>query len=64
MVQRWWGGLPRYGVGHGQLMEFADSDLAEVPRIAAAGAWHRGPGVPACIADAKAAAAAIISDLG
>lgn len=63
MVQRWWGGLPRYGVGHGQLMEFADADLAEVPRVAAAGAWHRGPGVPACIADAKAAAATIIADL-
>lgn len=63
VVQRWWGGLPRYGVGHDQLMDFADADLAEVPRIAAAGAWHRGPGIPACIADAKAAAASILADL-
>ncbi|MFD5867070.1 protoporphyrinogen oxidase [Corynebacterium sp. NPDC060344] len=63
VVQRWWGGIPRYGVGHGELMRFADADLDGVPRVAAAGAWHRGPGIPACIADAKAAAAKIINDL-
>lgn len=63
VVQRWWGGIPRYGVGHGDLMRFADAALDDVPRVAAAGAWHRGPGIPACIADAKAAAAKIINDL-
>ena len=44
-------------------MRFADAALDDVPRVAAAGAWHRGPGIPACIADAKAAAAKIINDL-
>lgn len=63
VVQRWWGGIPRYGVGHGDLMRFADAALDEVPRIAAAGAWHRGPGIPACLADAKAAAAKVVGDL-
>ncbi|MFC3850734.1 protoporphyrinogen oxidase [Corynebacterium hansenii] len=63
IVQRWWGGIPRYGVGHGDLMRFADAALDDVPRVAAAGAWHRGPGIPACLTDAKAAAAKIIRDL-
>ncbi|UBI01186.1 protoporphyrinogen oxidase [Corynebacterium freneyi] len=63
VVQRWWGGIPRYGVGHGDLMRFAEAALDEVPRIAAAGAWHRGPGIPACLSDAKAAAAKVVADL-
>lgn len=63
IVQRWWGGIPRYGVGHGELMGFAAGALADVPRVAAAGAWHHGPGVPACMSDAKAAAQKIIADL-
>ncbi|MEX3529117.1 protoporphyrinogen oxidase [Corynebacterium xerosis] len=63
VVQRWWGGIPRYDAGHGDLMRFADAALDVAPRVAAAGAWHRGPGIPACIADAKAAAAKIIGDL-
>ncbi|MBV7295334.1 protoporphyrinogen oxidase [Corynebacterium sp. TAE3-ERU12] len=64
MVQRWYGGLPRYDVGHMELMDVADQELAEIPGLAAAGAWHRGPGVPACIADAKKAAVSVGKHLG
>ncbi|MDO5731685.1 protoporphyrinogen oxidase [Corynebacterium sphenisci] len=58
LVQRWWGGLPRYGVGHTELMDVADAALADpaLAGVAAAGAWHRGPGIPACLADGRRAA--------
>ncbi len=59
-VQRWWGGLPRYNVGHADLMGFADQELAAFDTVAVAGAWHSSPGVPACIADAKVAVSKII----
>ncbi|WP_027020186.1 protoporphyrinogen oxidase [Corynebacterium sputi] len=55
-VQRWWGGLPRYDAGHAEAMDAVDGLMDEVTGIAAAGAWHRGPGVPACITDARRAA--------
>ncbi|WP_420099098.1 protoporphyrinogen oxidase [Corynebacterium sp.] len=60
-VQRWWGGLPVYGVGHTELMGLAEAAVADVPRIAVAGAYLRGVGVPAC-ADAGRAAARKIAD--
>ncbi|MEJ6019584.1 protoporphyrinogen oxidase [Corynebacterium sp. H113] len=63
IVQRWWGGLPRYGKGHPEFMRFVDDALAETPRLAVAGAWHHGPGIPACIADAKDAAAKVIREV-
>lgn len=62
-VQRWWGGIPRYGVGHGDLMNFADSALADVPRVGVAGAWHNGPGIPACLADSASAVRKVVSEL-
>lgn len=62
-VQRWWGGIPRYGVGHGDLMAFADIALADVPRIGVAGAWHNGPGIPACLTDSSAAVQKVIGEL-
>ncbi|WP_448850883.1 protoporphyrinogen oxidase [Corynebacterium sp. 335C] len=58
LVQRWRGGIPRYGVGHTELMTVADALLEEAADrgVVACGAWHHGPGIPACIADARAAA--------
>lgn len=60
-VQRWWGGLPVYGVGHNELMGTARNAVAEVPGVAVAGAYLDGVGVPAC-ADAGRAAATKIAD--
>ncbi|KAA9165952.1 protoporphyrinogen oxidase [Amycolatopsis acidicola] len=62
-VQRWGGGLPQYGVGHGELVERAESAVAAVPGLAIAGAALHGVGVPACIATATEAASRITSEL-
>ena len=55
-TQRWFGGLPRYGAGHLETVEEVRSALGEVRGIDATGAWAGGVGVPAVIADARAAA--------
>jgi oxygen-dependent protoporphyrinogen oxidase len=62
-VQRWWGGLPVYGVGHTELMGIAEAAVDEVPRIAVAGAYLRGVGVPACAASGRDAARKIADQL-
>jgi oxygen-dependent protoporphyrinogen oxidase len=62
-VQRWWGGLPVYGVGHTELMGIAEAAVDEVPRVAVAGAYLRGVGVPACAASGRDAARKIADEL-
>ncbi|MEY8565355.1 protoporphyrinogen oxidase [Corynebacterium sp.] len=62
-VQRWWGGLPVYGVGHTELMGVAEAAVGEVPRIAVAGAYLRGVGVPACAESGRSAARKIADEL-
>lgn len=62
-VQRWWGGLPVYGVGHTELMGIAESAINDVPRIAVAGAYLHGVGVPACAETGRAAARKIADEL-
>lgn len=62
-VQRWWGGLPVYGVGHRELMEIARQAVADVPGIAVAGSYLDGVGVPACAETGRAAARTITDDI-
>ncbi|AZA14474.1 protoporphyrinogen oxidase [Corynebacterium choanae] len=59
-VQRWFGGIPQYGPGHGEIVAAALAELAELPGVAVTGAWVHGVGVPAVIADARAAADRLI----
>ncbi|MCK2199800.1 protoporphyrinogen oxidase [Corynebacterium callunae] len=54
-VQRWFGGLPAYGVDHIQTVAAARAEIAVIPGLEAIGAWAGGVGVPAVIADARAA---------
>ena len=54
-VQRWFGGLPAYGVDHIATVSAARAEIAAVPGVEAIGAWAGGVGVPAVIADAQAA---------
>ncbi|ANE03150.1 protoporphyrinogen oxidase [Corynebacterium crudilactis] len=54
-VQRWFGGLPVYGVDHIATVAAARAEIARVPGVEAIGAWAGGVGVPAVIADAQAA---------
>jgi oxygen-dependent protoporphyrinogen oxidase len=59
-VQRWGGGLPQYAVGHRELVDGLTEPAAG---LALAGAAYAGVGVPACIASARRAAAAILTHL-
>jgi oxygen-dependent protoporphyrinogen oxidase len=63
-VQRWWGGLPCYGVGHRRLVDGVRAAVGEVDGIAVAGAVFDGVGVPACADTGRAAATKIVADLG
>lgn len=55
-VQRWGGGLPRYGPEHLRRVERIERAVAELPGLEVAGAVLRGVGIPACIGTGDAAA--------
>lgn len=59
-TQRWFGGLPRYDETHLATVAAVRDRLAEAPGVEVAGAWAGGVGVPAVIADARAAAARVV----
>ncbi|KZF05255.1 MAG: protoporphyrinogen oxidase [Rhodococcus sp. (in: high G+C Gram-positive bacteria)] len=59
VVQRWHGGLPQYAPGHLDRVAEIESAVRDVPGVAVAGAWSHGVGVPACVASATRAAAAV-----
>ncbi|MDJ0395463.1 protoporphyrinogen oxidase [Rhodococcus sp. G-MC3] len=58
-VARWRGGLPQYAPGHLNRVAEIEEAVKDVPGVAVAGAWSHGVGVPACIASATRAAAAV-----
>jgi oxygen-dependent protoporphyrinogen oxidase len=62
-VQRWVDGLPQYAVGHLDLVEQVRADVAAASlgprRLAVCGAAYDGVGIPAVIASAHRAAAAL-----
>lgn len=60
-VQRWFGGLPSYGVEHITTVAAARTAISQVQGVEAIGAWASGVGVPAVIADAKAAVARLLT---
>lgn len=55
-VQRWGGGLPQYTVGHLDLVDTVERDIAGVRGLEVCGAAYRGVGIPAVIASGRAAA--------
>jgi protoporphyrinogen/coproporphyrinogen III oxidase len=60
-VSRWERSFPQPRPGHLAAVARADAALAACsPRLAATGAWARGVGVPACIREARAAAARVL----
>ncbi|MEZ5113282.1 MAG: hypothetical protein R2693_07415 [Nocardioidaceae bacterium] len=59
-VQRWGGGLPQYAVGHLARVESIYREVAELPGLAICGAAYEGLGIPACIASADRAVAAVL----
>jgi oxygen-dependent protoporphyrinogen oxidase len=58
-VQRWGGALPQYAVGHLDRVARIREDVARVPGLAVCGAAYDGVGIPACIASARKAVAAL-----
>jgi len=64
-VVRWIESFPQYRPGHMQRLGAIERALAhDAPGVFLAGASHRGIGLPACVAQAEAAAAAIAERLG
>lgn len=59
-VHRWGGGLPQYEVGHLDLVDDVDTDLASVEGLEVCGAAYRGVGIPAVIGTARVAAARLL----
>ncbi|HYJ57061.1 MAG TPA: FAD-dependent oxidoreductase, partial [Mycobacterium sp.] len=59
-VARWIDALPQYGPGHTDLAAEVRAGLP--PTLAVAGAYLDGIGVPACVAAATRAAAALVVD--
>lgn len=62
-ITRWSAALPVYRVGHLQLVDRIESQLAELPGLVLAGAGYRGSGLPDCIAQGQRAAEAIAQRL-
>jgi len=58
-VQRWGGGLPQYAVGHLDRVARIRTAVAQVPGLVLCGAAYDGVGIPAVIASARAAVAAL-----
>ncbi len=56
-VVAWERSMPQYVVGHPARLARIDMALADVPGVFLAGAGYRGIGLPACIAQGRAAAA-------
>lgn len=62
-VQRWPGGTPLYRVGHLHWLAQVRADAAATPGLWLAGAAYAGAGIPDCIRQARATAAAVAAYL-
>lgn len=62
-VQRWWGGLPRYGVGYMEAISQAYDEVLGIRGLALAGSMLNGVGVPATAASGVEAAREIIREM-
>lgn len=58
-IVRWPASMPQYTVGHLERLAAAEAALARLPRLFLAGAAYRGIGLPDCIRQGLAAAAAV-----
>jgi protoporphyrinogen/coproporphyrinogen III oxidase len=62
-VLRTEGAMPRYTVGHLGRVAAAEAAVAEWPGLVVAGAAYRGVGLPDCVLQGRAAAAAVVRRL-
>ncbi len=61
LVHRWGGALPQYDVGHLDVVDTIDREIATVDGLEICGAAYRGVGIPATIGTGRAAAARILA---
>lgn len=64
LVTRWDRAIPQYAVGHLELVAKIEARLAAAGPVFITGAGYRGSGIPDCIAQAHATAAAVHGRLG
>jgi oxygen-dependent protoporphyrinogen oxidase len=62
-VGRWSRSFPQYQVGHLERLARIEAALARQPSLAVAGASYAGVGIPACIAQGRRVARAVLDDL-
>lgn len=62
-VRRWPDSMPQYEVGHLARVAQIETEIAEIPAFAIAGAAYRGVGIPDCIRSGEAAADATFAKL-
>ncbi|HLF40624.1 MAG TPA: protoporphyrinogen oxidase, partial [Acidimicrobiia bacterium] len=62
-VGRYPAGMPQYTVGHGERVRRIRRELSGWPGVAVTGAAYGGVGIPDCIRDATATAAAVVAEL-
>ena len=64
-ITRWWKAMPQYAPGHVGRVDALMATLAgDAPGLWLAGAAYRGLGLPACIAQGRAAARAALATVG
>ena len=64
-ITRWWKAMPQYAPGHVERIDALTATLADdAPGLGLAGAAYRGLGLPACIAQGRAAARAALATVG
>jgi protoporphyrinogen/coproporphyrinogen III oxidase len=61
---KWRNSMPQYQVGHLDLINEIDSELAKVPGVALAGNSYRGAGIPDCIRSGENAAKKMFEYVG
>ena len=54
---------PRFGVGHGRLVDSIEARTSQLPGLALAGNTFRGVGIPDTLASADAAASRVLEHL-
>lgn len=60
-VERWPRSFPQYRVGHGALVAEVEAELQDGPPLVLTGAAYHGIGIPACIAQGRRAALAVLA---
>ena len=59
-ITRWNNTMPQYHVGHGELVDSIEQQIAVLPNLEVAGNAYRGVGIPLCVRSGIQAARNVI----